>query len=134
MNILRSMHNWRLFLKGFYFLQRYCQNPYQIWFYLFRSKTTSCLEDSSSTYLPGTSSNLPGYGNNLHGSSNNIPGSSNNIPGSTSTDLEHPLRMLSEENLTVVSTFVADLADLEQDQDLEDLETASRLSFFQVER
>ena len=42
--------------------------------------------------------------------------------------------MLSEENLTVVSSFVADLADLEQDQDLENLETASRLSFFQVER
>ena len=50
----------------------------------------------------------------------------------TSNLEEHPLRILSEENLTVVSTFVADLADLEQDLDLEDEETASRLSFFKV--
>ena len=47
---------------------------------------------------------------------------------------EHPLRILSEENLTVVSTFVADLAELEADQaELEALETASRLSFFKVD-
>ncbi len=55
-------------------------------------------------------------------------------PAEDNSHDEHPLRILSEENLTVVSTFVADLAELEADQaELEALETASRLSFFKVD-
>merc|ERR1719195_523515 len=42
----------------------------------------------------------------------------------------HPLRVLSEENLTVVSTFVADVGDLEAAED-EELDP-SQISFFSV--
>ena len=44
----------------------------------------------------------------------------------------HPLRILSEENLTVVSTFVADLNDLDDPDDDDDDCSVSKLSFFEV--
>ena len=43
----------------------------------------------------------------------------------------HPLRILSEENLTVVSTFVADVNDLESMEDEEECDP-SKFSFFEV--
>merc|ERR1712242_29198 len=43
----------------------------------------------------------------------------------------HPLRILSEENLTVVSTFVVDVNDLESVDDEVECDP-SQLSFFQV--
>merc|ERR1711971_1541801 len=43
----------------------------------------------------------------------------------------HPLRILSEENLTVVSTFVADIADLESMDDDTEYDP-SKFSFFEV--
>ena len=43
----------------------------------------------------------------------------------------HPLRILSEENLTVVSTFVADVNDLESIDDEVECDP-SKLSFFEV--
>jgi len=44
---------------------------------------------------------------------------------------EHPLRILSEENLTVVSTFVADITDLESMEDDTEYDP-SKFSFFEV--
>jgi len=43
----------------------------------------------------------------------------------------HPLRILSEENLTIVSTFVADVNDLESMEDDEECDP-SKFSFFEV--
>ena len=50
----------------------------------------------------------------------------------TETDSHrHPLRILSEENLTIVSTFVADVNDLESMEDDEECDP-SKFSFFEV--
>ena len=51
---------------------------------------------------------------------------------STDPNHQHPLRILSEENLTVVSTFVADINDLEDADDIEDEMDPSKFSFFSV--
>ena len=65
-----------------------------------------------------------------------VPESGHNIEAALRPELEaeeaslHPLRVLSEENLTVVSTFVADVGDLEAAED-EQLDP-SQFSFFSV--
>ena len=46
--------------------------------------------------------------------------------------MRHPLRILSEENLTIVSTFVADVNDLESMEDNEEECDPSKFSFFEV--
>merc|ERR1719443_1470886 len=54
------------------------------------------------------------------------------LVSSTDPSHNHPLRILSEENLTVVSTFVADINDLQSDLgDDEDIDP-SKFSFFSV--
>ena len=62
---------------------------------------------------------------------------SNSSPGFAPLDTEaaigdHPLRILSEENLTVVSTFVADVNDLGDIDDNDDEIDPSQFSFFTV--
>ena len=53
------------------------------------------------------------------------------LVSSTDPSHHHPLRILSEENLTVVSTFVADINDLESVGDEDDIDP-SKFSFFSV--